>query len=197
MPGLTPYRQIRFPLAGETVDAAAIQNLATDIDTVLTATRTASQYARTRSSASLFNGAVSVAKNTLTTVSWVAANLDWDGGTSGPGAAAYWSAGSPTRLTAPITGLYLVSGYALLNTGGSHSVTNWIRTTVTKNGGADFQRSQRNDRVSTVNGPPNAYTYCWNLAAGDFVTLGVHWNGAPAGPLNVAVRFSIALIALP
>jgi len=114
MPGLTPYRKIRYPLVGEVVDAAAVQNMAADMNTVLTASALAANRSTHRSSVrAVYTGSPTIVKNTLTVVTF--GTPLWDNGALGPGGAAYWAAGSPTRFTAPATGLYCATGSAALD----------------------------------------------------------------------------------
>lgn len=194
MPGITPYRQIRYPLAGEVGNAVALQNMATDIDTVLGASFTAAGWAAKRPSASFAATTFSLAKLTTTAFSLT---VNWDNGGNVPGLinAPFWNAGQPTRVVAPVTGLYMVQGTVNVTNWPAHNALNWVMASVARNGVAGSARtSKRSDRLIY---PVAAFQQMWVLNATDYLQLSARWDGAPAGPLNVTGQLSIHLMALP
>lgn len=193
MPGRTPYRGIRYPLWGETVNAVDIQNMATDMNTALTTTLTKAQQSRSRSGVHTFaSSGQTVAKATDTY-----ANLavpDWDTGLKGPGAAAYWASGTPSRLTAPVTGLYLfVCGAAPFI--GVTTAPQGVKALVRLNG-TTLVVSDSATNTTGVGVPQATAVGIQKLNAGDYLEFGVRWSAPPAGPVNYNLDAALALMAL-
>lgn len=197
----TPYKNIRVPVTGNVVDAADWQTTATDINTVLTASKTLHDVAVRRSSVSAFNSGQSIVKNTQTVISYavgVGGGIGWDTGLLGPGAAAYWSNANPTRLTAPATGLYLATLYLGVPFG-TLSTTNILQPTIGKNGSFAAPNLVTDKQAGTAVRAPDKVTTCvlYAMTAGDYLEGRVYWNGTPAGPLALSATFQLAQVALP
>lgn len=187
MPGQTPYRSIRYPLATEVADPAAMQLLAADIDAALQYVQQVLTWSQTRSYA-IGSAAPNLAKTTTANFNLT---VNTDRGTQGPGGAPYWAAGLPTRLTAPATGLYMAWGTFTNGTLPSAG-TSVVRAQIQKNGANPVTSSQ-----GGRNGPPIAsLIQMWQLNAGEYLQFGGWWNGTPAGPLVMDVTWGIAMIAV-
>lgn len=194
MPGLTPYRQIPYPLIGETISDAAILSMASRMDAVLTTARQNSLFARSRSSLAAAWSAVSVAKGTATYPSISLAN-GWDTGASGPGATAFWASGNPSRITAPTTGFYLIAGEMSVSFSDAISATpQYVRGLIRKQGttvvGWDQQRAVGSSYPDIV------VKNLVQLNAGQYVEVGVQWSGSEAGPLNTFANVYAALMVV-
>lgn len=196
----TPNLKIRYPWTSDVVNAADVQAMAADIDATLVNTaRLSSEFSKFASVTVTRNAAQSVTKATLTAVSFDTVKLN-NGANSPLANLAWWAAGSPTRLTAPVGCVVLATGTSGFNYGSALGVNGAIQTIVTLNGAATGQGKKFNP-VSTVTGQQYASTLgLWKLNAGDFLEMKVFWTGTPAGPFNtdtgVPPSMSLTMVAL-
>lgn len=193
MPGLTPYRQIRYPLVGETVDAAAVQNMATDMNTALTTTNTLMGLSRHRSIVTASSTGFNPAKGVDAYATLSAPSID--NGAAGPGAAAYWSGGNPTRLTAPITGLYYVHLSGSVSFVSTITPAEYVRLLVRRGGTTVVASDQIAGRTGGFAPDPNLNNVIM-LTAGQYLEFGVRWGGTEAGPLATSLAPQMALMAV-
>jgi len=192
MPGYTPYRQIPFPLIGDTINDADIKAMAARMDAVLTTSQQNALYARAGSSFAGSWSGTSVAKATAT---YPNLTVGWDTGASGPGGAAFWSSGTPSRLVAPTTGLYLVAGEMSVSwndpiSGTPQYVKGLIRRQGTTLVGWDDQRAVGSSYADIV---VKSLVY---LTAGQYIEVGVQWSGSEAGPLGTFANVYAALMVV-
>lgn len=192
MPGFTPFRKIPFPLAGETISAADIRAMGAAMDTSLMTSQQLSALAQSRSSLSSTFGS-SVVKNTDTYMALNSAS-GWDTGAHGPGATALWASGNPTRVTAPVTGLYLVGADVSASGWGSVNVTQFLRLILRKQGTTVVGGDQVAARGSQY--PSPALKSLVVLTAGQYVEIGCRWGGPDAGPLSCSGDLYVALMAV-
>lgn len=196
----TPYERLRYPWASDVVSAADVQSMASDIDqAMVTTAKMASDFSRFASVVVRRNAAQSITKATLTTISFDAVTLN-NGSDSPLSNANWWAAGSPTRLTAPVACIALVSGFGSINLGSALGANGAFEVIVTLNGGANSQGTKYNP-VSTNAGQQWASGLSmWKLAAGDFLELRELWTGTPAGPFNtdtvVPPQLSLMMVGL-
>lgn len=200
----TPYTRIRYPWASDVVSAADVQSMASDIDQALVQTQAlASSFSKMASVVVKRSAAQSITLNTLTTVTFD--TLVMDNGTDSPVSnGAWYNAASPTRLTAPVPSVVLVTGAAGINFTSAAGSGNCVQVTVALNGatGSPNVQGSKWSALSTATGSQFATALTmWKLAAGDFLELKVFWKGTPAGPLNTDTSFpptlALMMVALP
>ena len=118
---------------------------------------------------------------------------------------AWWSAGNPTRLTAPTACVVLAIGNAMLNFTVAPGTPAVIQGTVSINGGSGAPNVQggKYPPVNNVVGQtwvPSIMSM-WKLNAGDYLEWKVYWTGTAAGPFNTDTGFpaalSVMMVALP
>src|SRR5262245_32479150 len=98
----TPYQRLRYPWASDVVNAGDVQAMANDIDASLVQTaKLANDFSRFASVLAYRAAAQSLTKGVLTTLTFDTVPLN-NGANSPTSNAAWWSAGNPTRLTAPV-----------------------------------------------------------------------------------------------
>lgn len=201
---VTPFQRIRYPFTTDVVNAADVQATGADIDQAMVQTATlASNFVRFSSAAVRRAAAQSIAKATLTAITFDTVILD--NGTDSPLAnGAWWNAATPTRLTAPSPCIVLASAQAGLNQGAAWGSPASFQVTIALNGatGAPGVQGSKWSPVSTASGQtPNSALSMWRLTTGDFLELKLHWTGTPAGPVNTDTAFTPALavmvVALP
>lgn len=190
MPGLTPYRKIPYPLAGEVISDATIKSMANTMTSALLTTQQTAVFSQSKSSISGVVGA-NVAKATDTYPSLA---VNWDTGKSGPGGAAFWSSANPTRLTAPVAGLYVYGADASCSFTAGCSVAQWVKALVRKGGATVVGQDMQACRGGTY--PIAAIKGAVFLTAGQYVEFGVRWSGTEAGPLSCTVNVYMALMAV-
>lgn len=179
----TPYQRLRYPWASDTVSVADVQSMASDIDAALMVTaKQAADFSRFASVQAKRNAAQSLTKATLTAITFdsVAHN---NGANSPLSNGAWWAAGAPTRLTAPVNCLVFASALGGINIGSALGANGIVEVTVRLNGGQ--RQGSKWNPPSAVTGQQwtSALTF-WKLNAGDFLELTMFWNGTPAGPFN-------------
>jgi len=197
----TPYERIRYPWASDVVSAADVQSMANDIDQALVATqKLATDFSRFASVVARRNAAVSLVKNTLTTITFDSITLN-NGANSALANAPWWAAGNPTRLTAPTACLVLASAFGGVNLGSALGANGVIQVAVGLNGATTWQQGHKFSPISTVAGQVwgSALTM-WPLNAGDYLELKLYWNGTPAGPFNtdtvIPPQLSLSMVGL-
>lgn len=183
----TPYARLRYPWTTDVVSAADVQSMAQDIDQALVTTaKMSTDFSRFASVSAKRAAAQSITKNTLTAITFDTVPLN-NGANSPLANGAWWSSGSPTRLTAPVPCLVLASGSGGINIGSALGTSGVIQVTVALNGTSvtpGVQGSKWNP-ISTVTGQQWASALTmWKLAAGDYLELKMYWTGTPAGPFN-------------
>lgn len=200
----TPYLRLRYPWTDDVVSVADVQSSASDIDQALVQTASlAANFSRFSSVVVRRAAVLSVVKNTLTAVSMDTLSLD--NGTDSPLANGAWfSAGSPTRLTAPVSCVVLASATAGLVFGTALGVSGTLQVTVALNGAtaAPGVQGTKYNPISSATGQQWASALSmWKLAAGDFLELKVFWTGTPVGPVNtdtvIPPTLSLMMVALP
>jgi len=200
----TPYLRLRYPWTDDVVSVSDVQSTAADIDQALVQTASlAASFSRFASVAVRRAAVLSVVKNTLTAVSMDTLSLD--NGTDSPLANGAWfSAGSPTRLTAPVPCVVLASAAAGLVFGTALGTSGCLQVTVALNGatGAPGVQGSKYSPISSATGQAwSSALSMWKLAAGDFLELKVFWTGTPVGPVNtdtaIPPTLSLMMVALP
>lgn len=200
----TPYLRLRYPWTTDVVDRGDIQIMAQDIDQALAQTQTmAANFSKFASVTVTRNATQSVAKNTLTTVTFDTVVLN-NGANSPLANGVWWAAGAPTRLTAPVACVVLASALNGFNFGSSLGVSGVQQTTVALNGatGGTGVQGSKFSPISAASGQSWASALTmWKLNAGDFLELKVFWNGTPAGPFStdnvIPPTLSLMMVALP
>ncbi|MGE0512883.1 MAG: tail fiber domain-containing protein [Hyphomicrobiaceae bacterium] len=128
------------------------------------------------------SSSLSLTSGSWTTVSWN--TTDWDNG-------GMWSAGSPTRLTAPVSGIYLIDGTAAFDSLTSNS--RWVRFSVNGNPTAEYC----NRTVDAVQGGYH-FVNCdvvVKLDANDYVEMLVLQTQGSALNMLSNTRFSAVLLS--
>lgn len=181
----TPYLRLRYPFTSDVVNAADVQALGNDIDSALAGTaKMAAEFSKFASVTLTRNAAQSIAKATLTAISFDTVKIN-NGGSSPFANAPWWAAGSPTRVTAPVNCVVMVSATSGLNYGSALGVNGAIQTTIGLNGGVSSVQGAKFNPISTATGQQYVTALSmWKLNAGDFLELKVFWTGTPAGPFN-------------
>lgn len=170
MGGTTPNYALRFPYIDETITDASTKNVADDIAAVLTSPLDAARNTSLKRASAVSErfATQSFAANTETAISQDNETYDTDGAIN--------IAGQPTRITAPASmgGLYWV--HAMVSTINGTAWTSG-QIAIAKNG-TDFVRrkywSASGQHVSRLH-----LTGQIILAAGDFVTMTVLFQGTP------------------
>lgn len=183
----TPYARLRYPWTTDTVSAADVQSMAQDIDQALVTTaKMSTDFSRFASVSAKRAAAQSITKATLTAISFDTVPLN-NGANSPLANGAWWAAGNPTRLTAPVPCIVLASAMGGINIGSALGTNGIIQVTVARNGAVtqpDVQGSKWNP-ISSVTGQQWASALTmWKLAAGDYLEMKMYWTGTPAGPFN-------------
>lgn len=180
----TPYQRIRYPWTSDVVNAADVQSMANDIDASLVGTaKMAAEFSKLASFTGRRNATQSITKATLTAITLDTVTVN-NGANSPLANAAWWAAGSPTRLTAPVGCIVLVTAVCGYSIGSAFGANGAIQTTVTLNGAATGQGSKFNPLSAYTGQAWAACTSLWKLNAGDFLEMKTFWTGTPAGPLN-------------
>jgi hypothetical protein len=200
----TPYLRLRYPWTDDVVSAADVQSMAQDIDQALVSTANmAANFSRFASVAVQRSAAQSVAKGTLTAISFDTVALN-NGANSPIANGAWFSSGAPTRLTAPTACVVLACGYGGINLGSALGTSGAVQVTVALNGatGSPGIQGTKWGPISTVTGQQWASAITmWKLVAGDFLELKMYWTGTPAGPFNtdtvIPPSLSLMMVALP
>jgi hypothetical protein len=197
----TPFLRMRYPFTSDVVSAADVQAMASDIDSGLIGTaKMASEFSRFASVTALRAAAQSITKATLTAITLDTIRIN-NGANSPLANANWWAAGQPTRLTAPVGCIVLVSATSGYNIGSAFGVNGAIQTTVGLNGGAAWLQGKKFNPLSTYTGQVWASAMSmWKLNAGDYLELKTFWTGTPAGPINTDTGsppiISLAMIGL-
>lgn len=197
----TPYARLRYPWASDTVNVADVQSMANDIDQGIVGTqKLAAEYSLMGSVVARRNAAQSLTKATLTAISFDTITLN-NGANSPLANGAWWAAGNPTRLTAPVPCIVFASGYGGVNLGSALGVNGIIEVAVGINGGTAWMQGTKHSPISTVTGQVWASGFSvWPLNAGDYLELKMYWTGTPAGPFNtdtvIPPQLSLSMIAL-
>jgi hypothetical protein len=197
----TPFLRMRYPFTSDVVNAADVQAMASDIDSGLIGTaKMASEFSRFASVTALRAAAQSITKATLTAITLDTIRIN-NGANSPLANANWWAAGQPTRLTAPVGCIVLVSATSGYNIGSAFGVNGAIQTTVGLNGGAAWLQGKKFNPLSTYTGQVWASAMSmWKLNAGDYLELKTFWTGTPAGPINTDTGsppiISLAMIGL-
>jgi len=197
----TPYERIRYPWTSDVVNAADVQAMANDIDSALVGTqKLASEYSRFGSVIAQRNATQSITKGALTAITFD--SVTFNNGANSPLAnGAWWAAGNPTRLTAPVACVVLASATAGMNLGSALGANGVVQVTVGLNGGGGWVQGSKSNPISTVAGQQWASALTmWNLSAGDYLELKIYWTGTPAGPFNtdnvLPPTLSLTMLAL-
>jgi hypothetical protein len=200
----TPYLKLRYPFTSDVVATGDVQSTAQDIDQALVNTATlAANFSRFSSVAVQRAATQSITKGALTAISFdtVLAN----NGASSPLANGSWySAGSPTRLTAPTACVVLACGFGGITLGSALGTNGAVQVTIALNGAtaAPGVQGTKWAPTSAVTGQQWASGISmWKLAAADFLELKMYWTGTPAGPFNtdnvLPPMLSLMMVALP
>jgi hypothetical protein len=200
----TPYERIRYPWTDDVVAATDVQAMAQDIDQALVATETlGANFSRFASVAVTRAAVQSIPKAALTAISFDTAVLN-NGANSPLANGAWFSAGSPTRLTAPVPCVVLASGAGGINIGTALGVNGAIQVTIALNGasgGSGVQGEKWAPGSTTTGQQWTSALSMWKLVAGDFLELKMFWTGTPAGPFNTDTvsppTLSLMMVALP
>jgi hypothetical protein len=200
----TPYLRLRYPWTDDVVNAADVQSMASDIDQGLVATATlAADFSRFASVTVRRAAAQSIAKGSLVAISFDTVSLN-NGANSPLSNAAWFSAGSPTRLTAPAPCVVLAAATGGLNYGTALGANGCIQVAVGLNGAIaapGVQGNKWNPTSATTGQQWTSALTMWRLVAGDFLEMRMFWTGTPAGPFNTDTvlppTLSLMMVALP
>jgi len=197
----TPYEKLRYPWASDVVSVPDVQSMANDIDqAIVTTQKFSSDFSKFGSVVAKRNAAQSLTKATLTTISFDSITLN-NGSDSPLANGNWWAAGSPTRLTAPVACVVLVSAFGGVNLGSALGTAGCVEVAVGLNGSTAWQQGNKHSPISTVTGQVwTSAVSLWPLNAGDFLELKMFWTGTPAGPFNtdtvVPPQLSLSMVAL-
>ena len=198
----TAYERIRYPWGSDTVSAVDVETMGSDIDQALVTTqRLSSDFSKFASVTAQRNAAQSIAKNTLTVITFDTIPLN-NGPNSPLANSAWWAAGNPTRLTAPVTCAVLACATLGMNFGSALGVNGILQCTIGLNGGTAWQQGSKWAPISTATGQQwTSAMSGWKLNAGDYLELKVFWTGTPAGPFNTDTvqppQLSLMMMSLP
>jgi hypothetical protein len=199
----TPNLRIRYPWTDDVVAAADVQSMAEDIDAALVATANmAGKFSKFASVVVKRAAAQSITKATLTAITFDTVVLN-NGANSPVSNGSWYSAGAPTRLTAPVACIVLATGYGGINLGSALGTNGAVQVTVALNGAtvAPGVQGTKWNPTSAVTGQQWASALTmWKMAAGDFLELKMYWTGSPAGPFNtdtvIPPSLSLMMVAL-
>lgn len=202
----TPFQRIRYPWTTDVVTAADVQSMGADIDQSFVQTAgLVNNFTRFSSVVVRRAAAQSLTKATVTTITFDTVMAD--NGTDSPLAnGPWWSAGAPTRLTAPSACIVLASACAGLNMTSTWGSPAALQVAVSRNGAASTGTGNwqgvKYSPISTMGGQtPVSSLSMWRLAAADYLELKMYWTGTPAGPFNTDTFFrpqlSLMMVALP
>lgn len=196
----TPYERIRYPWASDAVAVGDAQSMAQDIDQALVTTaRLSSDFSKFASVTVKRAAAQSITKATVTAISFDTVTSN-NGANSPLSNGAWFAAGTPTRLTAPVPCLVLASGTVGMNFGSALGTSGALQVHARLNGGTNVQGTKWAP-ISTATGQQWASALTmWKLAAADYLELMVFWTGTPAGPFNtdtvIPPIFSLMMVGL-
>ena len=196
----TPYLRLRYPWASDVVSAADVQSMASDIDSALVTTaKQANDFSRFASVVARRTAAQSLTKATLTAISFDSVPLN-NGANSPLANSPWWSAGAPTRLTAPVACVVFASGSGGVNLGSALGANGIIEVTTRLNGTTTRQGSKWNPPTALTGQVWTSGLAMWELSAGDYIELMMYWTGTPAGPFNTDTvappTLSLMMVAL-
>jgi hypothetical protein len=144
-----------------------------------------------------------ITKATTTAITFDTVQLN-NGANSPLSNAPWWSAGAPTRLTAPVSCVVLASGLCGYNLSGALGVNGVVQVLVALNGavgGSGVQGTKWAPNPVTANQERTTFLSMWKLVAGDFLELKTLWTGTPAGPMPTDTVYpptlSLMMVALP
>jgi hypothetical protein len=200
----TPYARLRYPWTSDVVSAADVQSMAQDIDQALVTTaKMSTDFSRLASVAVQRSAAQSLTKATLTAITFDTVLVN-NGANSPLANGSWYSAGAPTRLTAPAACVVLACAAGGINIGSALGANGVIQITPALNGavGAPGVQGTKWAPISTVTGQQWASAISmWKMAAGDYLELKMYWTGTPAGPFNtdtvIPPLLSLMMVALP
>jgi len=108
----------------------------------------------------------------------------------------FWTSGSPTRFTVPVTGLYLIHGFVEWNNGSTSGLRRlWIRRN-----GADILAKEEDGITTHTNKVQQTISTTYLLTAADYVEL--YARQSSGGSLDILQQnywspvFAIALLSL-
>lgn len=200
----TPNLRLRYPWASDVASAGDVQSMASDIDQSFVQTqKMASDFSKMASVVVTRAAVQSIVKGTVTAVTFDTVALN-NGANSPQANGAWYSAAAPTRLTAPVPCVVLVSGSAGMNFTTALGTAGCLQVSVGINGGTGSPNVQGNkySPFSTATGQQwTTGISMWKMVAGDYLSLFVYWTGTPAGPFNTDTVYppslSLVMVALP
>jgi hypothetical protein len=200
---MTPFERIRYPWASDVVTAADLQSMGADIDQQLVqASNLSADFSKFAVVQARRSAAQSLTKGTLTAITFD--NVVDNGASSPLSNGAWWSAGTPTRLTAPTACIVLAVGMGGVNATSAWGSPAALQVTVAKNGASatpNVQGSKYSPTSTTIGQQWASAMSMWSLVAGDYLELKMFWTGTPAGPFNtdtaVPPFLYLMMVALP
>lgn len=171
--GGTTSLGIRYPFQSEVVTAQSWQDMADDVDALLTELQTLRGIAETPNSAGInsgdFTGSATTVNNVLGTF-----GLAWDTG-------GYWNAGTPDRLTVP-AGVYWISLGSAFQT--NATTTTQRRAAIFIDGTTERQSQKLDTMTTSGNGfGPTTGGLLALLNPSQYIQYRVQWTGT-GGPVN-------------
>lgn len=200
----TPFEGIRYPWMSDTVNAADVQSMGSDIDQSLVQTANlAADFSRFSTVVVRRAAAQSIIKATLSTISFDTVSRD-NGAASPLAAGAWWNASQPTRLTAPAACVVLAVANGGVNATGNFGSPAAIQVMVSLNGATGVPNVQvmKYSPLSTRSGQHwCSVLSMWRMNQGDYLEMRYYWTGTPAGPFNTDTTYpptlSLMQVALP
>lgn len=197
----TPYARLRYPWTADVVSALDVQSMAQDIDQGLVDTaKMGADYSRMGSVVARRTTVQSIPKGVLTAISFNTTSLN--NGSDSPLANGDWhSAANPTRLTAPVPCIVLVSAFGGMNLGSALGANGAVQVTIGLNGGATWYQGTKWGPLAATGGQQWASALgMYRLAQADYLELRMYWTGTPAGPFNtdtvIPPQLGLTMVAL-
>lgn len=126
---------------------------------------------------SVISARLSISASTTSIANTTSTALSWDVRT---GESVLWDVANPTRLVAPTTGLYLISGTARFDpAGGAGAYACWFRKNAGSERFASVETSKLAGAVATMN-----ISTVMPMMAGDYVTFVVYHSSGAAANIN-------------
>lgn len=191
MPGTTPVQGFPYPFMAEAATPVSAQNLATEVDTELTAADAVRALALTRpsASASRLSGTQSLTSGSPATLTLDTENWDTGG---------LWAPGNPERLTFATTGTYHVTA-AYTAVGAVEADNEVYEIAVRLSAGSNIAANKRPQYDTTGFDDDRwiSVSFLYRFTATQFIDIRAFWQATGGGTRNVGLAtLSARLVAL-
>lgn len=191
MPGATPVQGFPYPFQAEAATPVSAQNLATEVDTELTAADAvrALALARPSASASRLSGTQSLTSGSPATLTLDTENWDTGG---------MWAPGNPERLTLPTTATYHVAA-SYVAVAALEADNDVYEIAVRLNAGSNIAANKR-PQYSSLGFDDDRWlslSFLYRFTAGAFIDIRAFWQATGGGTRNIGqATLTARLVAL-